>query len=94
MKSCPSNFLIIRTAISGKQIKLIITCTLDTQIIIIIVNFIEITFASKYNYVEAILKCNCIIESVDSISRDGLDTPIILYTIQNEKPKYSVQIHF
>ena len=35
-----------------------------------------------------------IIESVDSISRDGPDTPIIVYVIQNKKPKYSVQIHF
>ena len=33
-----------------------------------------------------------IIELVDSISRDGPDTPI--YVIQNKKPKYSVQIHF
>ena len=37
---------------------------------------------------------NNIIESVDSISRDGPDTPIIINVIQNKKPKYSVQIHF
>ena len=33
-----------------------------------------------------------IIELVDSISRDGPDTPI--YVIQNKKPKYSVRVHF
>ena len=34
----------------------------------------------------------CIIESVDSISRDGPDTPI--YVIQNKWPKCSVLTHF
>ena len=33
-----------------------------------------------------------IIESVDSESRDGPDTP--MRVIQNKKPKYSIQIHF
>ena len=37
-------------------------------------------------------EASIIIESVDSISRDGPDIPI--YAIQNKKPKYSVQIHF
>ena len=31
-----------------------------------------------------------IIESVDSISRDGLDTPI--YVIHYEKPNYFIQV--
>ena len=34
----------------------------------------------------------CIIESVDSISRDGLDTPI--HIMHYKKPNYSTQLYF
>ena len=36
----------------------------------------------------------CIIESVDSISRDGPATPIMLYTIQYKMPKFLDLIAF
>ena len=35
-----------------------------------------------------------IIESVDSISRDGPDTPIILYIIHYKKPNNSITVNF